>query len=106
MSLSPSETRVTIKVSKTGCSNRVAAEDLHVTEKTIKFHLTNIYKKCGVKNRSELVLGVIERTLPANIMKQIDVFVSAKVAEKLKPVTATKVQSDIVDLPIGQASQG
>ena len=37
-----------------GQSNRAAARELFVGEKTIKFHLTNIFKKLGVKNRWDL----------------------------------------------------
>ncbi len=37
-----------------GKTNKKMAEALFVTEKTIKFHLTSIYKKAEVKNRLEL----------------------------------------------------
>lgn len=36
-----------------GLSNRAIAGDLWVTEQTVKFHLTNIYKKLDVTNRTE-----------------------------------------------------
>jgi DNA-binding NarL/FixJ family response regulator len=36
-----------------GRSNRAIAGDLWVTEQTVKFHLTNIYKKLEVTNRTE-----------------------------------------------------
>jgi DNA-binding NarL/FixJ family response regulator len=36
-----------------GASNRKVATELHVTEQTVKFHLTNIYRKLGVSNRTE-----------------------------------------------------
>jgi DNA-binding NarL/FixJ family response regulator len=36
-----------------GHSNRELARMLWVTEQTVKFHLTNIYKKLGVSNRTE-----------------------------------------------------
>jgi DNA-binding NarL/FixJ family response regulator len=35
-----------------GTSNREIATELHVTEPTVKFHLTNIYRKLGVANRT------------------------------------------------------
>lgn len=38
---------------KTGLSNKEMADCLFVTEKTVKFHLTRIYKKAGVRGRSE-----------------------------------------------------
>lgn len=40
---------------KMGLSNKEIAERLFVTEKTIKFHLTNIYEKAGVKSRMEFI---------------------------------------------------
>lgn len=40
---------------KAGLSNKEIAERLFVSEKTIKFHTTNIYKKSGVTSRSQLI---------------------------------------------------
>ena len=39
-----------------GFSNRAAADRLFITEKTVKFHLTNIYKKMNVKSRAQLIV--------------------------------------------------
>jgi DNA-binding NarL/FixJ family response regulator len=36
-----------------GHSNKVIAKELFVTEQTVKFHLTNIYRKLGLTNRTE-----------------------------------------------------
>ena len=36
-----------------GKSNDEIARELWVTQQTVKFHLTNIYRKLGVKNRTE-----------------------------------------------------
>ena len=36
-----------------GLSNGAIARELWVTEQTVKFHLTNIYRKLGVANRTE-----------------------------------------------------
>lgn len=41
-----------------GLSNKEIAEILQVTEKTVKFHVTGIFEKAGVKSRSELVSTV------------------------------------------------
>ena len=35
-------------------SNKEIADELFVTEATIKSHVSSIYKKCQVKNRREL----------------------------------------------------
>ena len=36
-----------------GLSNLDIADRLYVTEQTVKFHLSNIYRKLGVANRTE-----------------------------------------------------
>ena len=53
--LTPSEKQVAMLVMQ-GLSNKTIAGNLSVTEKTIKFHLTNIYKKMEVKSRTQLIV--------------------------------------------------
>lgn len=53
--LSNREAEVAELVSK-GLSNKEVANQLFVTEKTVKFHLTNIYKKMAVKSRAQLIV--------------------------------------------------
>lgn len=53
--LSNREAEVAELVSK-GLSNKEVANRLFVTEKTVKFHLTNIYKKMHVKSRAQLIV--------------------------------------------------
>jgi DNA-binding CsgD family transcriptional regulator len=53
--LSNREAEVAELVSK-GLSNKEVANQLFVTEKTVKFHLTNIYKKMVVKSRAQLIV--------------------------------------------------
>jgi DNA-binding NarL/FixJ family response regulator len=36
-----------------GASNSAIARELFVTEQTVKFHLSNVYRKLGVANRTE-----------------------------------------------------
>ena len=36
-----------------GCSNGDIARELWVTEQTVKFHLSNVYRKLGVSNRTQ-----------------------------------------------------
>jgi two-component system nitrate/nitrite response regulator NarL len=42
-----------VKAVAHGMSNHAIAKELWVTEQTVKFHLTNIYKKLNVANRTE-----------------------------------------------------
>ena len=38
-----------------GLSNRLIARDLHISEHTVKFHISSLYSKLGVGNRAEAV---------------------------------------------------
>lgn len=42
-----------IKAVARGLSNQAIGKELWVTEQTVKFHLTNVYRKLGVANRTE-----------------------------------------------------
>lgn len=46
-----------------GVSIRDLAEHLCISQKTVKFHLTNIYQKLGVRNRLDLVVYLYEKGL-------------------------------------------
>ena len=55
------ELEVAELVSK-GLRNKEVAAKLFVSEKTVKFHLTHIYRKMGVNSRSQMIvkMAVIE----------------------------------------------
>jgi len=42
-----------LRLTAEGLSNRLIAKRLWVTEQTVKFHLSNTYRKLGVSNRTE-----------------------------------------------------
>ena len=42
-----------LKALARGMSNQAIGRELWVTEQTVKFHLTNVYRKLGVANRTE-----------------------------------------------------
>ena len=42
-----------LKALARGLSNDEIAKELWIAQQTVKFHLTNIYRKLGVKNRTE-----------------------------------------------------
>ncbi|MEU6058283.1 AAA family ATPase [Streptomyces sp. NPDC047097] len=52
-SLTPSEARVA-RLAASGASNREIAQELFVSVKTVEVHLTNSYRKLGVRQRAEL----------------------------------------------------
>jgi DNA-binding NarL/FixJ family response regulator len=49
----------------TGVTTAVISRDLWVSEHTVKFHLTNIYRKLGVTNRAGAVRYAVEHDLVA-----------------------------------------
>ncbi len=52
--LTPREVVVAYWVSQ-GLTNKEISEKLFVSEGTIKYHVTNVYKKLGAANRSQFV---------------------------------------------------
>jgi DNA-binding NarL/FixJ family response regulator len=60
--LTPSEQRVLEALAR-GLSNREIAQELWLTQQTVKFHLTNIYRRLGVANRTEAVRHAYQHRL-------------------------------------------
>jgi DNA-binding NarL/FixJ family response regulator len=54
---------VIVRAVARGLSNDAIAKELWVAEQTVKFHLTNIYRKLGVSNRTEAARYAFERGL-------------------------------------------
>ena len=54
-----------------GFANKEVASKLFVTEKTVKFHLTNIYKKLAVKSRTQLI--VLFSTMNTELQTEVEV---------------------------------
>jgi DNA-binding NarL/FixJ family response regulator len=57
--LSERETEVVVLAAR-GLSNRLIAEELHISEATVKRHLANIYQKVGVRSRNGVVRKALE----------------------------------------------
>jgi DNA-binding CsgD family transcriptional regulator len=62
--LTQAERRVALSVAE-GHSYREVADELCVSIKTVDFHLRNIFRKLGLRNRSELTRLVVSRSEPA-----------------------------------------
>lgn len=56
--LTPSETNVVTHLMK-GLSNKDIGTALNIRDKTVKFHLTNVYKKLQVKGRVGLIVSLL-----------------------------------------------
>jgi DNA-binding CsgD family transcriptional regulator len=65
-SLTPSERRV-VDLAVAGRTNRAIAQELYVTPKTVEVHLSNAYRKLGIRSRRELesALAVTAATAPS-----------------------------------------
>lgn len=61
--LTPTEARVAVLVT-TGLSNKEVAAELVVGIQTVKFHLSNIYRKLGIRSRSQLTWFVMQQREP------------------------------------------
>jgi DNA-binding CsgD family transcriptional regulator/tetratricopeptide (TPR) repeat protein len=55
--LTPAELRVALSVVN-GTTNRETAQELHVSEKTVEYHLQSIFRKLGVSNRGACVAAI------------------------------------------------
>jgi DNA-binding NarL/FixJ family response regulator len=60
--LTPRETAI-LKAIAGGLTTKAISQDLWLSEHTVKFHLTNIYRKLGVSNRSAAVRYAFENDL-------------------------------------------
>jgi DNA-binding NarL/FixJ family response regulator len=65
--LTPRETTVLSAVAG-GLTTKAISQQLWLSEHTVKFHLTNIYRKLGVSNRSAAVRYAFEHDLAAGAM--------------------------------------
>jgi DNA-binding CsgD family transcriptional regulator len=52
--LSKREKEIVMKVIE-GSSNKVIANALFISERTVKFHCANVYRKLNIKNRTTLI---------------------------------------------------
>ncbi|HEU4964191.1 MAG TPA: response regulator transcription factor [Bacilli bacterium] len=60
--LSPREQEVLAALVK-GLSNKEIAEQLFITEATVKLHISNVYRKLGVKSRSQAIMFAVKEKL-------------------------------------------
>jgi DNA-binding NarL/FixJ family response regulator len=67
LGLTGRETEI-LRLVAVGASNSAIAKDLWITEQTVKFHLSNVYRKLGVSNRTQasryaFVNGLVDETV-------------------------------------------
>lgn len=61
-SLTERETEILARVAK-GRTNKEIAEELFISEKTVKNHITNVFKKLKVNDRTEAVVYALKRRI-------------------------------------------
>lgn len=97
--LSNREAEVAELVSR-GLSNKEVANQLFVTEKTVKFHLTNIYKKMNVKSRAQLIVWC----LPHVGFVENEIRNEAPVMEAVQAAAAPAAANMTQTIPAGSAT--
>ncbi len=53
----------TLRLVARGMSNRAIAEELFISEKTVKNHLYSAFKKLGVRDRTQAAMAVVKGLL-------------------------------------------
>ncbi|MFK8138193.1 MAG: LuxR C-terminal-related transcriptional regulator [Bdellovibrionales bacterium] len=93
-----------------GLSNKEVANQLFVTEKTVKFHLTNIYKKMGVKSRAQLIVWCMPyQSFMENNIHQVQPMAQpqrpqASPVHQAQPQTANSTNDFATNLTAGNAN--
>lgn len=54
--LTPRQEQILKIINSRGCSNKIIAKMLGISESTVKLHISSIFKKYGVKNRTQLAV--------------------------------------------------
>lgn len=110
--LSNRESEVAELVTK-GLSNKEVANQLFVTEKTVKFHLTNIYKKMSVKSRAQLIVWCLphmgfvekeERAPSQEIRAASPTIIGGGQAQNTIPAGNATVAGNALNIPAGQGA--
>ncbi len=56
-----------VRLAASGCGNKEIAQRLSITERTVEYHLSNLYSKLAVNGRAEAVKNLYERGWLADI---------------------------------------
>jgi DNA-binding CsgD family transcriptional regulator len=51
-----------LAITSAGCTNSETAKRLNVTVHAVKFHLSSVYRKLGVANRTEAAVAFLQST--------------------------------------------
>lgn len=96
--LSKRESEVVILVVQ-GLTNKQVADQLCVAEKTVKFHLTNVYKRMKISRRSQIIW-----TLPMAQFIEHAKDTEPATPQQNKPTAGGTSQIDDNSIPIGNST--
>ncbi len=68
--LTPSQLKILIEIGK-GKLNKQIAYDLDISEATVKAHITSVFKKLGINNRTQAVLFIKNHEVLATSLNQL-----------------------------------
>ena len=70
--LTPRQRQILEIVATRGISNKSIARMLHISESTVKLHMSGILKKFGLRNRTQLALFARNYTLKSGLDSMLD----------------------------------
>jgi DNA-binding NarL/FixJ family response regulator len=71
-SLTPRQRQILDIVATRGISNKSIARMLHISESTVKLHMSGILKKFGLRNRTQLALFARDNALKSSLDLKLD----------------------------------
>ena len=70
--LTPRQRQILEIVATRGISNKSIARMLHISESTVKLHMSGILKKFGLRNRTQLALFARDHALKSSLDLKLD----------------------------------
>ena len=72
ITLTPRQRQILEIVATRGISNKSIARMLHISESTVKLHMSGILKKFGLRNRTQLALFARDNALKSSLDLNLD----------------------------------
>ena len=104
--LSRRESEVVILVVQ-GLTNKQVADQLCVAEKTVKFHLTNVYKRMKISRRSQIIWTLPMTRFIDNVKDNTEPVVPTPAHHQSHNLNITRDSAEIIDdhsIPIGNST--
>lgn len=79
-----------------GKKSKMIGETLFITEKTVKFHLTNVYKKLKVTDRAELIAGWYRNMFEPEQIRLVQNYLPQPPPPPPEPVPELRLEAGLV----------